>query len=54
MKGFSNRTSNNIKDNIIYSKDKNIKVLGNILLDIVIFSTNLNIIVLVNKKNKSK
>ena len=54
IEGYSNRDNNNIKDNIIYSKNEDIKALDNILLDIIISSTNLDIIILINKKGKGK
>ena len=54
IEGFSDRASSDIKDNMAYSRDKDIKVLSNMLLDAAISSTNLDVIVLVNKKGKSK
>ena len=52
--GFNNRANSNTGDDAAHSRDEDIKALGDILSDIAIFNAGLDVIVLINKKDKSK
>ena len=54
IEGFGDRANSNTGDDTAYNRDKDIKALGDILLDVVISSAGLDVIVLINKKGKSK
>ena len=54
IEGFGDRANSNTGDDTAYNRDKDIKALGDILSDAVISSAGLDVIVLINKKGKSK